>query len=276
MKFNAILPNGGVEWQFIVKSAPWWGGFWERLVRSVKRVLKKVIGRSKFNYDELSTILAEVESLVNARPITYIYDYEESISYPLSPSQLIYGRRLASTPNSAHFESISTCCSLTKRAKHHRRILEQFTNQWRRDYLLSLRENSQIRGKRPNTATVTVGDIVVIMNDKTKQQFWKLARVEELLPGQDRVVRAARVKVVCCEGKPAVLQRSIQHLIPLEATQRLEVEEVKQIESKTEEPTTLPVEVLPPVNSDELTRPRRKAGRVGEALRKDLIRKNLV
>ena len=81
------LTDQGANWQFIIERAPWWGGFWERMVRTVKRVLKRVIGRSNLNYDELYTILTEVESIVNDRPITYVYDDVESISYALSPSQ---------------------------------------------------------------------------------------------------------------------------------------------------------------------------------------------
>ncbi len=33
-----------VKWNFIVEHAPWWGGFWERLVASVKRPLKRIVG----------------------------------------------------------------------------------------------------------------------------------------------------------------------------------------------------------------------------------------
>ena len=102
------------------------------MVRTAKMVLKKVIGRSNLNYDELFTILTEVESIVNDRPITYAYDDVEAISWALSPSQLVYGRRLANTPNSGHFESVSTCSSLTRRAKNHRRNIEHFVNRWRR------------------------------------------------------------------------------------------------------------------------------------------------
>jgi len=43
-----------------VEKAPWWGGFWERLVRSVKRSLKKTMGKSKISYEELCTILTVV------------------------------------------------------------------------------------------------------------------------------------------------------------------------------------------------------------------------
>ena len=38
------LTNRRVEWDFIVEKAAWWSGFWERLVRSVKNCIKKVVG----------------------------------------------------------------------------------------------------------------------------------------------------------------------------------------------------------------------------------------
>ena len=45
---NEYLLNNQVQWNFIVEKAPWWWGFWERLVGSVKRCLKKAVGRSTF------------------------------------------------------------------------------------------------------------------------------------------------------------------------------------------------------------------------------------
>lgn len=74
-----------------MEKAPWWGGYWERLVRSVKSPIQKTIGKSTLTHVELSTLLTEIEGLINARPLTYVYDDEESISYPLTPSDLIYG-----------------------------------------------------------------------------------------------------------------------------------------------------------------------------------------
>ena len=61
---------------------------------------------SSLTYDELNTILIEVEALIKSRPITYIYDDIESISYPLCPSHLIYGRRITSMPSSEHYEIV--------------------------------------------------------------------------------------------------------------------------------------------------------------------------
>lgn len=68
------LINNRIIWNFIAEKAPWWGGFWERMVRVVKRSLKKSIGRSNLSFEELRTLLVEVESVVNARPLTYVHD----------------------------------------------------------------------------------------------------------------------------------------------------------------------------------------------------------
>ena len=212
------LTNNQISWNFIVEKAPWWGGYWERLVRSVKSPLKKAIGRSTLMYDELHTLLTEVEGLINARPLTYVYDDEESISYPLTPSDLIYGRRISTTPNCQYYEITSTYESLTKRLKHHRHLLGQFTRQWRNEYLTSLREHATKNAKRDNdNIGVKVGDIVILKNDTVRRSFWKLAKLEELHPGRDGKVRAATVKVTGANGNSIQrLRRPIQHVIPLE------------------------------------------------------------
>ena len=102
------LADMRISWTFIVEKAPWWGGFWERLVKSIKRPLKKVIGRTSLTYDQIQSLIVEIEGLLNARPLTYIYDDSESISSTLSPSHLIYGRCIVNSPNGQYFEVIST------------------------------------------------------------------------------------------------------------------------------------------------------------------------
>ena len=46
----------GVTWLFNIEIAPWWGGMLERLIRYTKHCLKKVIGKSKLDYDELTRV----------------------------------------------------------------------------------------------------------------------------------------------------------------------------------------------------------------------------
>ena len=262
MRLNEVwcyLVDQRISWSFIVEKAPWWGGFWERLVQSVKRPLKKVLGRSTLNFEELRTILVEIESVINARPIMYLYDDANSISYPLTPSDLIYGRRVTSTANSAHHEIISTHHSLTRRAHHHKNLLQQVTKQWRQEYLTSLREQSNIGNNRNGAQEISIGDIVLLKTDSTKRIFWKLARVEELIPGADGRVRAAIVKVGSDDKRPSYLRRVVQHLILIE---------VKSIENN--EVAQLDANPVPDQAVRHDNRPRRNAAVVGEINRREM------
>ena len=120
-----FLKNKRIVWNFIIELvlAPWWGGYCERLVQSIKRPLKKVLGRSTLNFDELNTVLVETESVINSRPITHVCDDEGSNSYPLTPSDVIYGRRISTNFNTSHQEIMSTYQSSTRRLRHHKKPL---------------------------------------------------------------------------------------------------------------------------------------------------------
>ena len=221
-KVMRYLTDNHITWNFITERAPWWGGgFWKRMVKVVKQPLKKTVGRTTLNYDELQTTMVEIEAIVNARPLTYVYDDEESISTPLTPSHLLNGRRITSAPSNQHFEVVSVNKTLTKRAKHHQLLLHQFTKRWQHEYLLSLREHANERCKKQNKESpISVGDIVIVKSDLKKRTFWKLAKVEELLPGRDGQIRSAKVKVAGKDDrKPQVLHRVIQDLIPVEISE---------------------------------------------------------
>ena len=62
VRLNEELLKLQVKWKFIVEASPWWGGFWERLVQTVKRSLRKVLFR--VNYEELETVLLDIEGMI--------------------------------------------------------------------------------------------------------------------------------------------------------------------------------------------------------------------
>jgi len=98
--------------------------------------------------------------------------------------------------NGHNLEVSSTAKSLARRAKNQFIILNQFTRQWRREYLLGLREHYQCKSnKQQNTSPIKTGDIVVMKDDHTTQYWWKLGRVIELVKERDDQVRGARVQV---------------------------------------------------------------------------------
>ena len=88
-----------LEWSFNVEKAPWTGGIFERMIRSTKRCLKKTIGRAVLTYDEVVTIMTEVEMIINSHPLSYMST--EDIEEPLTPSHFLIGRRALSLPDSS-------------------------------------------------------------------------------------------------------------------------------------------------------------------------------
>ena len=210
----------GVKWKFNVEKAPWWGGIFERMVRSTKRCLKKTIGRAKFTYDELITSLIEIEAVINSRPLTYISS--DDLREPLTPSHFLTGKRILSLPDGydcgddLEDDDFDTSHdNLNKRMKHLNVVLNHFWKRWQSEYLLNLRETHRQHSHNSSVAAVNKGDVVILQEDKPRA-LWRLARVKELITGCNGKVRAAILTVPSKDGQTITLQRPVQVLYPLE------------------------------------------------------------
>ena len=82
----------GIKSNFNLPKTPWAGGFFERLIKSAKRCLRKLLNVLKVDYEDLLTILVEIQRAINNRPLTY--NYYDVDSEPLTPNHLIFVRRL--------------------------------------------------------------------------------------------------------------------------------------------------------------------------------------
>ena len=87
------MENRRIQWRFNLERAPWWSGFFERMVGSVKRCLRKVLGNARLSFVELLTVLSEVEATLNARPLTYDYDTpsEDVLRANVTKNQVKFG-----------------------------------------------------------------------------------------------------------------------------------------------------------------------------------------
>lgn len=73
--------------------APWFGGIWERNIGSMKHHLKRVIGDKKLTYEEFTTVLVQIESCLNSRPLCPISDNPEEFE-ALTPGHFLTGEAL--------------------------------------------------------------------------------------------------------------------------------------------------------------------------------------
>ena len=206
--------NARMKWTFNLEKAPWWGGIFERLVRSVKRCLKKTIGGATLTYEELLTAVVEVEMILNGRPLSYVSG--EATEEPLTPSHLLCGRRLMSLPDSntsdtPDYDIDVQPQDLSRRMQHLSNVRNHFWKRWRNQYLIELRNTFQ----NDTIRTVSVGDVVVVHEEDQPRGKWRVGKILDLIVGSDGCTRGALVQVRSKGGKCTKLKRPVQRLYPL-------------------------------------------------------------
>lgn len=199
-----------ITWKFIIEKAAWWGGWWERMVKSVKVSLRKILGRQSLSFEELTTVLADVEATINSRPLTYALEEPGELSV-LTPSHLLTGKRLIALPDSRQTSvPSSTAADINRRWKYRRSLVNAFWNRWQKEYLLQLRSAHLIPSRQDNF--LSVDDIVIVHDDHAKPHMWKTGRIVEVFRGRDGAVRSCAVKL----STGTTLRRPVQLLYPLE------------------------------------------------------------
>ena len=231
---KSYLSDVGIEWRFNLEKAPWWGGVFERMVKSTKRCLRKTIGQSRFSFDELQTIIIEIEGIINSRPISYLDS--DDVEEPLTPSHLLVGRRLLTLPdNLTHYEEADdeefevTDEAMQRRARHLNSVLNHFWRRWSKEYLLELRDAHRQRHPTNTSTTIKVGDVVLLHDQNHPRGFWKMAKVQKLLTGRDGHTRGAVLKVASKGRRLSTLQRPVQHIYPLGVAQSEVNEELENV-----------------------------------------------
>ena len=179
-----------IKWDFTLAKAPWYGSIWERLIQTVKKCLKRFIGRDTLNVIELQTVLMEIEVIINSRPLCLLYD--DDLVQPLTPNHLLFGRKLEQYNSLTDFEV--NLSNHTKRARYVETVIDQFWERWRTEYLSTLRAWTT-KFKRRNSLVPEIGDIVIIFEEKTPRHKWLLGRIKDTIISRDGEIRGAKVLV---------------------------------------------------------------------------------
>lgn len=216
-----------IKWIFNPPSASWWGGWWERLVRIVKELLRRTLGKASLYYVELYTVLCDVESVINERPLTYVSGADEW--EVLSPSRFLRPLQNVSEGSGFSVEVADLDLVDTKfllgRFKHLQKTRAALRGRFEREYLAELVNVGQKR-----SSVVKVGDIVLVGSDNTKRIGWPMGKILEVCEGKDGVKRVAKVKT-----KSGEVTRPFQRLYPLELPATIDLNVEPKISSQLEE-----------------------------------------
>ena len=208
-KVQQFYAHHNITWKFIAPRAAWWGGWWERMIGSIKQCLRKTLGKACLNNAGLITVLCDIEAALNSRPIVHEYGIKDDPEEALTPSHFLIGKKLTSIPSS----SKNPETNLTRLWKGRQQLMDAFWKRWQQEYVMDLRTFHQVR-KPPKVNEIRVGDIVLLQEDVRPRHTWKKARVEELILGRDQRVRTC---VLRCNGH--TISRPVQLVIPLEVDQ---------------------------------------------------------
>ncbi|CAG2252827.1 unnamed protein product [Mytilus edulis] len=190
-----------IQWEFNPPSASHFGGVWERLIRSVRKVFYSVMHEQNIRLTDegLMTLFCEVESILNGRPITEASDSITDLNV-LTPNHLILQRPGESFPPGVFSKTDSY---VRRRWRQIQYLADLFWTRWRKEYLPLLQRRT--KWTKP-TRNMQVGDIVLI-SDNAPRNSWNMARVIELIKDKDNVVRIVKVKTA-----NSVLMRPIAKL----------------------------------------------------------------
>lgn len=182
----------GIDWKFSPPSGPHFGGSWERLVGSSKKSLRAVLEERSVTDEVLLTVLKEVASLLNTRPLTHV-STDPSEPEPLTPNHFILGCHHPHYPPNVEeeFSDLSR-----RRFRQSQFIVNQYWRRWMREYVPEL-----IERKKWNLATppLRVGNRVLIMDENTRRGQWLTGTVSKLFPGDDGRIRRVSVKTATSE-----------------------------------------------------------------------------
>ena len=198
-----LLASDGTEWSFIPPYSPHFGGIWEAGVKSVKSHMKKVIDDQLLTFEEMSTLLCQIEACLNSRPLTPLSNDPTDLA-PLTPGHLLIGRPLSSLPEPGNDPNSPNPSSIWKRLS---KMKSDFWLRWSKDYLHTLQSKSKWHRQRPD---ITLGQLVLIVDDLMPATKWPLARVLATYPGSD-----GRVRVVQLRSAKGETTRPIVKVCPL-------------------------------------------------------------
>ena len=204
-----------IEWIFNVERMSWAAGLIERMVATVKKPLRVVLGNASLNFFQTQLLLFEIESVINDRPLDSTRDDSNDL-ISITPAELCIGRKLHILPDGGSTKTGQVqATDFTKIHRARRVLLNHFWRLWHRDYL-----QKQSIGKKwqnaSNQPIAQVDDVVLVHDDNLPKNAWKLAIIDAVHASQDGTIRSATLRLTRQDGKITKINRPLRKLSLLE------------------------------------------------------------
>jgi hypothetical protein len=190
-----------IEWKFNTPKASHTGGLFERMIRSAKESLYKVLPGGEVGDDELTTALTQVEGMLNNRPLTYV-STDTKDAEPLTPAHFLRGQEYSGLIPLLTDER----SKYAARWRHLSMVMDHFWVRFMREFIPQLQKQDKwLKGY----SDPAIGDVVCVLEEKDKGK-WPLGRIISLGEPQ-----GGRIRTVDVDFNGRVLSRPIHQIIPL-------------------------------------------------------------
>ena len=175
-----------VNFKMNVPDATHMGGIWERQIHTVRSIMNTLLNhhRTQLDDESLQTFMVEAEAIVNSRPLTVENLNSPQCPEPLTPNHLLRMKSKVVLPPPGVFQREDQYSK--KRWRRVQYLTNEFWNRWRKEYIQSL----QVRQKWiSNKRNMRVNDIVIVKDENSSRNTWKLGRIVKAEQSQDGQVR---------------------------------------------------------------------------------------
>ncbi|XP_049871346.1 uncharacterized protein LOC126370517 isoform X2 [Pectinophora gossypiella] len=191
--------NLGIQFSFIPSYSPVFGGLWEAGIKSAKYHLKRVVGQQILTYEELNSVIIQIEGILNSRPILSLPLVDSNDMSYLTPAHFLTGTSLTSYPEPDLTDVPISRLSFWRQCTQ---MIQSFWKTWSKQYLTQLQSRPKWHHNVPN---IKKDSLVILKMDNTSPLVWPMARVEQVFPGSDSKVRALTVRT----SKGTVIRTSV-------------------------------------------------------------------
>ncbi|XP_052406346.1 uncharacterized protein LOC127952103 [Carassius gibelio] len=210
-RVEEYLNTQNCTWVFNPPHASHMGGAWERMIGIARRILDCMLleqKRSHLSHEVLTTLMAEVTAIMNARPLIPVSSDPES-PLILTPAMLLTLKLgSAPPPPSGSFQEAHLIRVQWKQVQS---LADMFWNKWKHEYLKTLQLRYKWQGKRPN---LQEGDVVLLKDNQAKRNQWPVGLITKTFPEEDGLVRKVQVEIVK-DGARKAFSRPVTEVVLL-------------------------------------------------------------
>lgn len=201
---SAYAAQHSIIFKFSPAYSPHFNSMAESAVKSIKHHLKRVLAMAFLTYEEMNTLLVQIEAILNSRPITPLSS-DPSDLVPLTPSHFLIGRTLTLLPS---LQVQDHSLHLLPRYQRVQQLKAHFWNRFYKEYISELQK--RVKWHRSN-AELREGDMMLVKDDRLPPNRWMIGRITNLHKGSsDGVARVADLMT-----SAGTIRRGFNRLVPL-------------------------------------------------------------